>query len=127
MEERDIPAIREIYDAAGYDFPSFDSPLIEAVDVVVDDSDVPFMAAAAKRGIEVILFCAPKGATHPQVKLEGIRLLHESMRDKIVPKGYDEAYSFLPPEIVKSHGRHLQRIFGWVPCWKAYLIRNWRG
>lgn len=129
MESRDIPAIREIYDSAGYDFPFPDlsSPLIESVDVVVSDFDTPIMAAAAKRGIEVILFCSSKSGMHPLVKLEGIRLLHESMRDTITARGYAEAYAFLPPQLENNYGRHLQRMFNWQPAWKAYVVRDWRG
>ena len=128
MEQRDIPAIRAIYEAAGYafPFPRFDSPLIEAVEVIVDESDTPVMAAAAKRSIELYLFCAP-GGSHPLVKLEAIRLLHESMRDKVVGKGYLEATAFLPPEISENYGRHLMRKFGWLRTWPAFAIRDWKG
>lgn len=129
MEKKDVDAVRMIYEQAGYDFvfPDFDSPLIEAWDVLVGDDDVPVMAAAAKRSLELYLFSVPGGAMHPTVKMEGIKMLHESMRDKIVSKGYSEATAFLPPELERTHGRHLMRKFGWLKSWAGFVIRDWKG
>lgn len=129
MEERDIPAIEAIHALAGYKFPLPDlrSDMIECVEVVVDDFDVPVMAAAAKRGIELYLFCPPGGPVHPQVKMEGVRMLHESVRDIIVRKGFSEGYACVPPEIERSWGRKLRRIFGWERAWASYRVLDWKG
>lgn len=128
LEERDMPEIQAIHDAAGYQFPlpDFASPLIEASDVIVDDSDTPIIGAMAKRGVELYLFCAPGGNLHPAVKIEGVRMLHESLRDRIVAKGYIEGYACLPPEIDRSWGRHLQRLFGWQRAWPSYRVEDWK-
>ena len=128
MEERDVPVVAEIIKATGYGFkwPELDSPMMIAMDVVVDDSDTPIMAAGAVRTAELFLACSPGGAVHPFVKMEAMRALHQSLRDKLVPKGYTEAFAFIPPEIEKSHGRHLKKIFGWLDTWKAYAIKDWR-
>ena len=127
MEERDIPAIKAIHAAAGYEysFPAFDSLSIEAADVVVGDDDVPIMGAMAKRVVEVVLFCAPGGPVHPLVKMEAIKMLHDSIRDTIVPKGFYEANAFLPPQIERSYGRHLVKLFGWAKNWTSFTIRDW--
>lgn len=129
MEERDIPAIEAIHANAGYKFPLPDlrGPTIECCDVVVDDFDTPIMAAAAKRGLELYLFCASGGSIHPQVKMECIRLLHESLRDTIIAKGYSEGYACVPPEIDRSWGRKLRKMFGWDRAWSSYRILDWKG
>jgi hypothetical protein len=128
MEERDIPAIKAIHESAGYDypFPTLDSLSVEAADVVVGDDDVPIMGAMAKRVAEVVLFCAPGGVLHPLVKMEAIKMLHHSIRDKIVPLGFYEANAFLPPQIERSHGRHLMKMFGWVKNWPSFTLRDWK-
>lgn len=129
MEERDIPAIEAIHAAAGYKFPLPDlrSEMMEGAEVVVDELDTPIMAAAAKRGVELYLFCAPGGSMHPTVKMEAVRMLHESLRDTIVSKGYTEGYACVPPEIERSWGRKLKRIFGWDRAWSSYRILDWKG
>ena len=129
MEARDIPIIESIHAAAGYKFPLPDlmSPMIEGAEVVVDESDTPLMAAVAKRGVELYLFCPPGGPVHPAVKMEGVKLLHESLRDTIVRKGYTEGYACVPPEIEKSWGRKLKKLFGWDRAWASYRIVDWKG
>ncbi len=128
MEERDIPAMKAIHAAAGYEYqlPDMHTSEIEAAQVVVDDDDVPIMGAMAKRVAEVVLICAPGGPVHPTVKMQAIRMLHEAIRDMIVPKGFKEANAFLPPAIEKSHGRHLVKLFGWAKNWPSFTIRDWR-
>jgi hypothetical protein len=120
----DLAILREIYDHAGYDF-KFPENLADFL-VVVDDDDVPMMAAGHRLVPEITLLCAPGGATHPLVKLKGIALLHESLRDKLVRKGYSEAIASVPPELERSYGRHLQRHFQWQESWKTYRIRDWK-
>lgn len=129
MESRDIPAIEAIHALAGYKFPLPDlqGEMIEGIEVVVDDSDAVIMAAAAKRGVEIYLFCPPGGPIHPAVKMEGVRMLHESMRNTIVARGYTEAYACVPPEIERSWGRKLRRFFGWSRAWSSYRIMDWKG
>jgi hypothetical protein len=129
MEERDIPAIEAIHAQAGYKFPLPDlrSEMIEGVEVIVDDSDTPVMAAAAKRGVEIYLFCPQGGPLHPTVKMEAVRMLHESLRDILVTKGFNEGYAWVPPEIESSWGRKLRRFFGWEKAWSSYRILDWKG
>ena len=129
MEERDIPAIEAIHAVAAYKFPLPDlrSAMIEGAEVIVDQHDVPVLAAVAKRGVEIYLFCPPGGSIHPAVKIDGIRLLHESLRNTIVAKGYNEAYACVPPEIERSWGRKLRKLFGWDRAWSSYRIVDWKG
>jgi hypothetical protein len=126
IEERDISALKSIHEARGWNFPFPDVNSSEAAQVVVDDEDRPIMAATAKRIAEVVLICPENGNIHPLVKMEAIKMLHESIRDILVPKGITEVNAFLPPEIEKSHGRHLVKWFGWAKNWPSFTIRDWK-
>ena len=67
-------------------------------EVIVDQHDVPVLAAVAKRGVETLsVLASPEWSIHPAVKIDGIRMLHESLRNTIVAKGYNEAYACVPP------------------------------
>jgi hypothetical protein len=124
----DYARLREIHERSGLKFPlpDLDSPMTEAVEVVVDEQGEIMLAAIAVRTAEIVLL-APKGQLHPVVKMEGIRLLHSAIRDTICPKGYAEGFAFCPPQIAKSFGRHLKKWFGWQTCWSAYRILDWKG
>lgn len=120
----DWPVLKDIYDHSGYDFPFPDN--LEDYFVVVDDTDTPIMGAGAKLVPEVTLLCAPFGATHPLVKVKGIALLHDVLRDTLMAKGHKEAICSVPPKLEANYGRHLQRHFHWKESWKTFRIRDWR-
>lgn len=124
----DYDKLRDIHAQSGLGFPlpDFESALIEGIQVVVDDFDEIVLAAVAKRVPEIYLL-APKGKLHPMVKMEGISLLHSSLRDMLASKGYAEFFSFIHPLVEKSFGRHLQKWFGWEKTWQAYRIMDWKG
>ena len=128
MEARDLPELEAIHAHRGYKYPMPDinSAAIEAAQVVVNDDDVAIMGAMAKRVAEVILICPEGGPIHPVVKMEAMKMLHSSMRDILVPKGFSEANAFLPPQIERSHGRHLVKWFGWVKNWPSFAIQDWK-
>lgn len=119
----DLPHLKKIHSQAGYDFPfpDFSSPYSGHHFVVVNEEDVPIMAAAAKLVPEIFLFCAPGGSMHPQVKMQGIAMIHEALRDSLIVVGHDEAFCFVPPQL-KAYMRHLQRKFQWQKTWAAFRI-----
>lgn len=122
-KDGDLPHLQRVYSESGFDFPFPDlsSPLVGHLQVCVDDEDVPLMAACVKMVPEVILLC-PRGAMHPVVKMQGIGLIHNAMRKSLEADGHDEAFCFVPPEIEKSYGNHLQRKFGWARTWASFRI-----
>jgi hypothetical protein len=126
LKDADLPVLREIYDRAKYEFPWPELMKQDEVSVVVDDYDVPIMAACSRVIPEMTLICAPGGRTHALVKLEAIAMLHESLREKLVQKGYNEAIASVPPELEKNYARHLEKHFGWRESWKTYRIRDWK-
>lgn len=132
LEERDLPVLREIYDKLPYKFtadpekpeaggfPDFLSEEYVAADVVVDADDRPLMVVGAKRVVEMVMICDP--SRHVLIRLQGIALLHDWMRILLRSLGYREASSFIPPEIEKTHGRTMERRFGWQRAWKGYRV-----
>lgn len=124
LEARDLPALRAIYDRLGYKFdggfPDFLGPEYEMAEVVVDADDRPLMVCGAKRAIEMVMVCDPDRPV--LIRLTGIALLHERMRAVLHALGYTEASSFVPPELVRTHGRTMQKRFGWLEAWKAYRV-----
>jgi hypothetical protein len=124
LEERDLPRLREIYERLPYKFdggfPDFLSAEYESAEVVVDADDRPLMVAGAKRAIELVMICDP--ARPVLVRLHGIALLHERLRVLLERLGLREAGSFIPPQIEKTHGRTMERRFGWLPAWKGYRV-----
>lgn len=124
----DFDALRKIHAQSGLDFPmpDLDSPMIEGIELVIDENGEIMLAAVAQRAAEIYLL-APAGHVHPVVKMEGIRLLHSGLRDKLAPKGYKEFFAFVHPAVERSFGRHLRKWFGWERTWAAWRIVDWKG
>jgi len=117
MTPADIPTLRNIHELSGlaYTFPDLRGPLMENVLVIADERDIPIMAVAAERIIQLFLWCDE--SLHPAAKLRGIRILHEGMATVLRKKDYTQVNCFLPPSLEKSFGRRLMNNFGWVRNW----------
>ncbi len=116
----DIPLLRELAKASGYPYPDLSEPL-ESVVVLADSNDDPVMAVAAKRLVELYLWCGE--GMLPHEKAAGLRLLHESMIQELCSKGYNEANCFLPPQIAGKFGKRLEKTFGWSKNWPSWFRR----
>ncbi len=116
----DIPPLRALAKVSGFPYPDLSEPL-ESVVVLVDGDDRPIMAVAAKRLVELYLWCSD--GLLPHEKAAGLRLLHESMIQELCSKGYNEANCFLPPTIAGKFGRRLEKTFGWVKNWQSWARR----
>lgn len=123
-KESDLPKLKEIYTESGYtfQFPDFADPFVGQVRCLVDEKDSPLMAVCSKLVPEITLICSPGGKLHPLVKLKGIAMIHDSMREALEAEGHKEAFAFIPPEIEKSYGNHLRRKWGWLKTWAAFRI-----
>lgn len=105
-------------------FPYIDpqSSQVESCYVVVDENDIPLMACAAERILQLYLWVGE--FDHPAAKLHAIRLLQNcAMRHDLQKKGYNEVNSFLPEGIAAKFGRRLERTFGWVKNWHSWALR----
>ena len=126
FQSSDEVPLRAIYESTDYHqlpFPDLSRQLVSAV--LADTADTPLMAAYMRLVPEGTLICAPGGPMHPLVKLEGIKILHENLRDVLVGMGYSEAIASVPPQL-HGYRRHLQRHLNWQESWPTYRILDWR-
>lgn len=123
-EESDLAVLKELFETAAYGFPFPDN--ISDYLVVTDDAGCPIMAAGEKLIPEITLICAPGGSTHPLVKLKGVALIHDALRDRLVSKGFTQAIASVPPSL-GAYQRHLQRHFKWRESWPTFRIEDWKG
>lgn len=125
LEAKDIPFLETWHREAGFDYPLPDltDPVFAEVTVLVDSMDRPVLAIAAKKTVELYLLMDGHWK-NPRWRLEGLMQAHEDMRQRLFQHGVDDVNCFLPPEVEKSFGRKLQRIFHWIPGrWKHYSRR----
>lgn len=120
IEEKDIPAIREAYEKAGYefDFPDFNSPFMEEHYLVEDVSGKVILAGYTKRTVENITIYAD---ARPEIKLQAITLLHGTVRESLRRKGYTDGFAVVAPKF-SAYVRHMVRKFGWKKDYTAYRI-----
>lgn len=126
LEPRDIPRIKELHALSGFDYelPDLLSNEFERVTVVVDENDVPQMWIAARRSIELFLGLDPQWR-NPRWRLDALMLGHEDMRAELEWRGWKDVVAFLPPEVEKSFGRRLERLFYWAKGrWQHYSRRT---
>lgn len=114
----DFPALSAMAEAAGFPYPQLASEPMETVVVVVDDDNHVVMAVAAKRLVELYLYCGEGMAPHQS--LAAIRILHDAVAEELRAKGYNEVNVFLPPPIAARFGRRLERTFQWVKNWPSW-------
>lgn len=121
MAASDAPVLRGLGEKAGFPYPDLSHPHIESVEVVTDSEGRIIMACAAKRLIELYLYVDPDCS--PAVKMGALRMLHQSMAERLRAQGYESADLFLPPVIEKSFGRRLMKSFGWARNWPSFCKR----
>ena len=108
----DAPHLLRIFREQGvdYEFP----PLVALnVKVLVDDDDIPQMAAMTRPTVEAYFLIAQGPWEKPGVKAEYFRLLHEAMRAELKQQGYTDCHAWVPKQC-KAFARRLQKVFGWV-------------
>lgn len=118
----DLPILERMHADCGFAYSMPDPKLIEAALVVTDENDQPVQIAIAERTVQIYLLCKSDG--HALAKMEGIRQLHDSMREKLAAKGYKQADAWLPPQIEKAFGRRLMKSFSWLRnTWGSYSVK----
>lgn len=113
----DLPLLKSFIEASGFPYPDLNSPLIECIQVVVDDSDTPVAAYIAERIVQSYVLIQPMA---PHAKLHVLRVLHTDIPIILKTFGYTWVEAYIPPELVKRFGRRLERSFGWVRSWPSW-------
>lgn len=116
MKTSDISALEAIAAGNGYEYPEeLNHPHIEAVLVVEDDQGRIIAAAAAKRITEQYFWAS--NVHSPIAKVNALQMLHDGMSEELRKLGYSETNCFLPPQVEKTFGNRLRKMFGWRPNW----------
>ena len=111
-----------MHEESGFDypFPDLKAKDFEEARVLVDEDGAIVDVVAARKTAEIYLWANPRWR-NPRWRLDSIIEIHEDMRQRLEAKGYGEAHAVLPPEVERSFGRRLQRIFHWSPSrWRLY-------
>ena len=122
IKESDVEYLRRWHAGSGfeYPFPDISSPEFVACYVVADDDDKPIQAYLAKETIEMYALFDPQWQT-PRRRIDAMVEAHEAVRLRLKELGYKDVNCWIPPQIEKSFGRRLSRIFGWVRSqWASY-------
>ena len=128
LRDSDIPILREMAEKSGFPYPDFNDPHIEAFLVVADSDDIPIMACAAKRLIELYLFADSEAS--PTLLMKALGMLHDGMSETLRAKLYNSAECFVPPSIERTFGGRLMRgirsprfLWKWAKNWHSFTIR----
>jgi hypothetical protein len=121
MEPEDVPKLRQIYEEMGfaYAFPDLLAPQFVNV-MVLEEDGVPVMAVASRKTVEVYLLMKPGWRT-PGWRQEALLQLHWAAHQAVKALGFTDANCWVPPQVAKSFGRRLERVFGWKKSvWQVF-------
>ncbi len=95
----------------GYPLPDPNGEAFAAMKLVTDGTK-PVGAALARMTVEIYGFCDPEWGT-PAMRLEMLRLLHREISAEMKKQRIRTAHAWLPPQLAKSFGRRLKKLFRW--------------
>jgi hypothetical protein len=113
LEAEDVPKLREIYAEMDFDYAFPDLLSSQFVNVMVlEDGGELVMAVASRKTVENYLWMK-KGWKTPGWRQEAFLQLHLAAHKALKAMGFTDCHAWLPPQVAKSFGRRLQRVFGW--------------
>jgi hypothetical protein len=118
----DEPALRRLYEQMGFDyaFPDLNAAQFVSIWVVVDDDDLPVMALAARKTVEMFMLADKEWMT-PGLRMEAFSAVSYACHVDVKSQGFEDANCWLPPKVEKSFGRRLVTKFGWIKSrWTDY-------
>jgi hypothetical protein len=121
---KDRAMIESWHKASGFDYelPDFKKEAFASAKVIESDGK-PVAAALARLTVEIYGFCDPEFDV-PVLRLEALKILHREISEELKAKRIKTAHAWLPPEIAKSFGRKLLKLFRWTrphPGWPCYV------
>lgn len=118
----DWPLVERWHEQGGFGYPlpqpfaedDGETKLCEAFAAMklVIDGTRPVGAALARMTVEIYGFCDPAWGT-PAMRLEMLRVLHQSIAAEMKKQRIRTAHAWLPPQVAKSFGRRLKKLFRW--------------
>jgi hypothetical protein len=101
-----------------YPLPNPQDESFAAMKLVLEGNQ-PVGAALARMTVEMYLFVEPSHGT-PAMRLQILRLLHQEIEKEMRKQKIKTMHAWLPPQLAKSFGRRLKKMFGWykpAPEW----------
>ena len=107
----DLAAIEQMHNGNGFVMPQLDHPLMIVRKCMVDEDDVPRLAAFGRLHINALLFVDHHWKT-PAERLEALKELQTNMLEEGRSHGLDIATT-------QMEGRFAERMkdLGWSPAW----------
>jgi hypothetical protein len=131
MQVRDLkywdwPSVEQWHKQSGFDYPLPTPPnFVEKPDKsgflpgesfaamkLVTDGDTPVCSGLARMTVEIYFIGDPTYGT-PAMRLEMLRLLHNEIAAEMKKRRIRTAHAWLPPQLAKSFGRRLRKLFRW--------------
>jgi len=109
VEEKDLPRLRELHKATGFEW-EFPENLLSAK-VWVDENDEPVMMVGAKVIAEAVLISSKQQT--PGMRLAILRELFDAVKNECMGNGITEAITWIPEVIWRPYSRRLKGL-GWV-------------
>jgi len=108
LEPRDIPRLRELHAATGFEW-EFPENLLSAR-VWTDEKDVPLMLVGAKVIAEAVVISSTAGT--PGMRFQALQQMMREVEADVAKEGIEGACAWIPNVIWRSFSRRLKS-FGW--------------
>lgn len=116
----DEVVLRLLHEKQGHNYPFPDVNSFVGVLVATDENDVPVMAIAARKTVEIFMLGDPNWRT-PAWRMRVFADLHSGMHAAMKSLGFIDVHCWIPPSVEKAFGRRLQKDFGWVKStWQSF-------
>jgi hypothetical protein len=119
--ESDLPQLRAIHAAQGFDYalPDLSNPLFVTKKVLAQDEAI-LGAAFLRLTAEAYLLLDPRSGT-PRQRWQSLLTLHAAAERDAWQRGLEDVHAWLPPPIAKNFGKRVTRL-GWVrdDTWTPY-------
>lgn len=123
FQPQDERAIENVFVAQGFDYELPDLSRFPYLQILADEHNQARIVVGCRNLAEVFMLTDPSWET-PKVRMEGLKSIHESMRQELAKANVAEAIAWLPPQIERPFGRRLMRSFGWFePLWKCVALK----
>lgn len=123
IQGHDQHGLTDIFAAQGFSYTLPNLAEFSHLQILADESNQARIAVGCRNLAEVFMLVDPSWET-PKVRMEGLSIIHESMRKELAQANVSEAVAWLPPQIAKPFGNRLMRTFGWYkPEWPCVALK----
>ena len=125
LTREDLPRLKELHEKSGVplQFPDIENEFFP-IPVIVDEDNRVVAAVGSVPAAEIWFFLDHEWET-PGMRLEALRIIHEIVRKDLQSRAIVLVNASVPPNIPKSFGQKLVKIFHWMKCdWNHFTRRT---